>query len=302
MIDPPVTVGDERANVNDPRVTIDGAWTMTEPRWDDVYASADPGGCMPGCVFLKASMFVRWPDYRGDAGCYLHGGTTDSGHPSFHSRGRAIDIWISAGHLDVGTAMFDWCVANRVALGLNEVIFDGRIWRADNPGAGVHAYTVNPHRDHIHIAVNLAGARMELPWYTHQGHIPTPEEIAAFLRWLEEMNMEHGQAVHSVCAAGDRVITLERWGGMQTSWGASFDGAPYWPGLDNARQVILRGPRVDGGPSCITHASVPVSGWVLDLNGGMHPFRERGKSVPMPPARTVGYWAGGKQMPFNEIA
>ena len=84
-----------------------------------------------------------------------------------------------------------------------------------------------------------------------------------------------------MCAAGDRVITLERWGGMLTSWGATWEGGGYWPGTDVARRIVLRGPIVDGGPSCKTHASVPVSGWVQDLNGGMHPFREKGKGVPM---------------------
>jgi hypothetical protein len=88
---------------------------------------------------------------------------------------------------------------------------------------------------------------------------------------------------------------------MPNSWGATFEGGGYWPGKDVARKVVLRGPLTDGGPSCITHASVPVSGWVLDLNGAMHSFREKGANVPMPPARTVAYWKGGQILAFNEI-
>ena len=130
---------------------------------------------MPGCVFLKTALFVKWPQHRGDAGCYLHNGKTDSGRPSFHSRGRAIDIWIATGHLDVGTQMFDWCHANRNEIGLNEVIFNSRIWRADNLSAGIHAYTANRHQDHIHIALNLDGARAQLPFYTpHPNPPPAP--------------------------------------------------------------------------------------------------------------------------------
>ena len=144
---------------------------MTEPRFDPP-TEADPGGCTPGAVFLREMIFARWPKYRGDAGCYLHNGKTDSGNPSFHSVGRAIDIWIATGHLDVGTSIFDWCIANRSAIGLNEVIFNRRIWRADNLSAGVHAYTVNPHTDHIHIAINRDAARRLPPFYQRVGASP----------------------------------------------------------------------------------------------------------------------------------
>lgn len=136
-----------------------------EPRWDPVTASGDPGGCLPGLEFLRDSLFFGFPYYRGNAGCYLRGGTTDSGNPSFHSRGRAIDIWIATGHSEVGSAMFYWCYDHRNEIGLNEVIFNSRIWRADNPSGGIRSYTANRHTDHIHIALNLDGARMVLPFF-----------------------------------------------------------------------------------------------------------------------------------------
>lgn len=128
---------------------------------------------MPGCISLREAIFARWQSYRGDAGCYLHNGKTDGGNPSFHSRGRAIDIWIATGHTDVGQSIFDWCYANRNEIGLNEVIFNRRIWRADNIAHGIHAYTVNAHTDHIHIALNLDGARGLLPFYGGNEAIPT---------------------------------------------------------------------------------------------------------------------------------
>lgn len=147
-----------------------------EPRFDPP-TEADPHGCTPGAVFLREMIFARWPKYRGDAGCYLHNGKTDSGNPSFHSRGRAIDVWIATGHLDVGTAIFEWCVAHRVEIGLCEVIFNRRIWRGDNLGAGVHAYTVNPHTDHVHIAINRDAAARLLPFYQRVGDpIPTGDD------------------------------------------------------------------------------------------------------------------------------
>jgi hypothetical protein len=124
---------------------------------------------------------------------------------------------------------------------------------------------------------------------------PTPEQIAQFLRWLEEADVEHGMAANSVCAAGDRIITLDRWGGLHTSNGVKLRTPPkdptWWEGYDAARCIVLR-------PECLTNPSAPLSGWVQDLDGGLHPFAEEGK--PFPPARNAGYWKNGKLVPFNE--
>ncbi len=143
-----------------------------EPRFDPATSSPDPGGCLRGCELLRDMILAAW-EYNGFAGCYLHGGTTDSGNPSFHSRGRAIDIWIATGHINVGDAIFNWCYDHRNEIGLNEVICNRRIWRADNLSAGIHAYTINAHTDHIHIALNEDGANARLPFFA--GHTVNPD-------------------------------------------------------------------------------------------------------------------------------
>lgn len=121
---------------------------------------------------------------------------------------------------------------------------------------------------------------------------PSPADIEAYFRLLEEADVEHGMAAHTVCAAGDRLITLDRWGGLHSSNGVQFTGGGYWQGLDAARVIVLR-------PECVVDADAPLSGWVQDLNGGQHPFAQVG--APMPPERKTGYWKGGKLIQIAEL-
>lgn len=124
------------------------------------------------------------------------------------------------------------------------------------------------------------------------GGLPTAEQIAAYFRLLEELDVEHGMGVDSVATANDVVITLDRWGGMHPSNGVAFDGGGYWPGKDVARKIVLRA-------RCVVDPAAPISGWVQDLNGGLHPFAQKG--TPLPPARTVSYWKSGKIIDFAEL-
>jgi hypothetical protein len=117
---------------------------------------------------------------------------------------------------------------------------------------------------------------------------PSPEEIAAFLRWLEEIDVEHGQAVDFVLKPGDPTsgYTLERWGSVQAFGSAvPVRASGYWEGKDIARRIQV----VDWEKGL---------GYVMDLDGGLHPFGPDG--VPPLPQLKSPYWNGGKQVPFNE--
>jgi len=129
-------------------------------RYDAVTtAEPDPGKCRPGTVELRDHMLARFPGlkYGGGtaSGCYVPGGLNDDKKtPSPHGRGRAVDLAGTGKLLDDA---FDYAVANASILGIQQAIANSRIWSAYNdkpPGP----YTVNPHRDHIHLAQNLDGA------------------------------------------------------------------------------------------------------------------------------------------------
>jgi len=85
---------------------------------------------------------------------------------SDHPAGRAVDVIIAGwdtptGHAH-GTAVATWVTEHAAALGITYVIWDDRIWTADNAAAGWQPYThpsggsgpTLEHRDHVHISVH----------------------------------------------------------------------------------------------------------------------------------------------------
>jgi hypothetical protein len=103
-----------------------------------------------------------------------------------------------------------------------------------------------------------------------------------------------------------RAVTLDLHGGIQTDFGATFNGqGPYWPTADIARDFK------------VTNWTNPVQGYVLDLNGAAQPFGGAPSSLfggPFQPggdnARTLWVlsaanplkfwqvWAGGQEFEY----
>ncbi len=96
-------------------------------------------------------------------------GGVDSGHMkgSAHYSGRAVDFFfrpVSAENKVGGWALAHWAVANAARLGINTVIFDGRIWQVGSrseeewtayrvPSTSSGEAQILEHRDHVHIDV-----------------------------------------------------------------------------------------------------------------------------------------------------
>lgn len=77
---------------------------------------------------------------------------------SLHAVGRAADIFPRM--KSDGDRLAAWLVANASTLNVQEVIWYRRIWSALHPTEGFRAYHgENPHTDHVHVAINLAGAK-----------------------------------------------------------------------------------------------------------------------------------------------
>jgi len=72
---------------------------------------------------------------------------------SLHAEGRAVDISLG---LQAGRKAFEHAVAIACSSGIQEVIFNRRIWTSSK---GERAYNgVNPHTDYVHIGLNKCGA------------------------------------------------------------------------------------------------------------------------------------------------
>ncbi len=118
-------------------------------------------------------------DYGGGAIGYARScvrGTTE------HSDGRALD-WMLDAHDPADLAIADralgWMLANdaEVArrLGVQYIIWNGKIWRAYRASSGWAPYSGwSPHTDHIHISLTWDGAMKRTSWWTGKA-ITTPD-------------------------------------------------------------------------------------------------------------------------------
>jgi len=76
---------------------------------------------------------------------------------STHAEGRGIDIHVKT--INDGDKIRDWLFANRTTFGLQEIIWNRRIWTSNREKDGFRAYKgVNPHTDHVHTAQNRQSA------------------------------------------------------------------------------------------------------------------------------------------------
>lgn len=166
---------------------------------------------------------------------------------------------------------------------------DGRWDCAGSSGSGKGVGIVPRHPSFWQAALRIPGLE------DHSQPGMTPEQWAELARALEELDVEHGQAVDTVCAAGGRIITLARGGELygQRPGGAAItlQGTGWWPNQDVARKIVLK-------PECLTNETAPIRGWVQDLNGALHGFAEAGAKIPA--GRSAVYFSGGKILAFNE--
>lgn len=86
-----------------------------------------------------------------------------------HSEGRAVDVVPSseAGALALVAQLLaeDYTLARR--MGVQEIIYDGRIWSASKPTRQMRRYRGgSPHRKSVHIGLNKRGASMRTSFWT----------------------------------------------------------------------------------------------------------------------------------------
>jgi cell wall-associated NlpC family hydrolase len=112
------------------------------------------------------------------------------------------------------------------------------------------------------------------------------QEWAAVKALAEAMDVEHGMAVDLAVNPNNpnQLVQLTRWGSLHPVGCEIAPGEkpPYWKGQDVARRVV------------VTEWTPKVSGYILDLNGGIHGFGNRQD-------QKGGYWKTGQIKPFNEV-
>lgn len=117
------------------------------------------GGCRDGSTRLLTYLTDLFD--LGVSGCYNPDSTTDSGAPSYHVSGCAIDLtadWYDLAVRARGDAAFDWAVAHAEELNLQEAIFGERIITSRRWSEGVRFYAPDDHKNHVHIALGRGPA------------------------------------------------------------------------------------------------------------------------------------------------
>lgn len=94
--------------------------------------------------------------------------TASSGQMSVHGTGRALDIFIPtvAGKADNtrGDKVAHWLIENSEKIGVQLIIWDRTIWRADGTNDASYGGP-HPHDDHLHIELNVEAAAAQTPWF-----------------------------------------------------------------------------------------------------------------------------------------
>lgn len=111
--------------------------------------------------------------------------TQKNGKPSDHAEGRAVDIYLSAyedGERQLGDGLFDMFKANGIALGVDHVIWNRRIWSQEKGGPRPYTSRENgPHDDHVHVSFTRAGSQTQTTLLDKL--IPELRQTLDFQRW-----------------------------------------------------------------------------------------------------------------------
>jgi hypothetical protein len=69
----------------------------------------------------------------------------------------------------VGDPIANWLVQNAEAIGVQYIIWNRVQWTGSRKGRKDRDYTgPSPHTDHIHVELNLDGARRATPWFLNR--------------------------------------------------------------------------------------------------------------------------------------
>ncbi len=145
------------------RLTYDGP-----PKWS---SRACSGGLKSGSKKLGEFLRDEFSQVDSIGGYACRRNTANASELSVHGTGRALDVFIpktKSGAADnaKGDKVANWLVTRASKIGVQLVIWDRTIWRAN--GSNDSAYHgPHPHDDHIHVELTEEAAAMKMPWFAN---------------------------------------------------------------------------------------------------------------------------------------
>lgn len=266
-----------------------GSWTPDvvggNVRYDDAPAWQGGRNCTgtftAGARELKAHLVATYPQITSIGGYSCRQNTADASKTSVHGTGRALDIMIrtdrSKADNGKGDPIARWLINNATELGVQYIIWDRTSYNSSRSGRKYRAYTgPNPHVDHLHVELNLAGANKRTSWY---GGTPTPA------RPIAETRVSTGTGDNSVFV-GATIPTRQRvapGARVRQEWRLRNTGTTTWTnpryGLARTSGPSFEGPSSIGLPAGTSVAPGGTALFVLDATAptepGVHTARFR---------------------------
>lgn len=148
------------------------------PRWTGT--STCSGGLKEGARRLGASLMRRFSGIRTIGGYACRRNTASSSQMSVHGTGRALDVMIprvrEQADNGAGDPVANWLVANAARIGVQMIIWDQTVWRADGRGESRYGGP-NPHTDHIHVEITNEAATLRTPFFTQGEAAEDPTDM-----------------------------------------------------------------------------------------------------------------------------
>jgi hypothetical protein len=140
------------------------------PKWTG--SAACTGKLKPGGHKLGEYLIEHFNAVASVGGYACRRNTADASRMSVHGTGRALDVFIpmAGGAADNGQGdkVANWLVLHAQRIGVQLVIWDKTIWRANGRNDGAYGGP-NPHADHIHVELTIEAAAMSTPWFSDMG-------------------------------------------------------------------------------------------------------------------------------------
>ena len=139
------------------------------PPWDG--GSGCAHGFAPGAEELAFRLARRFTQIARVFGYECRPNTANPAETSQHGTGRALDLAIPTRDGDAnnerGDPVANWLVENSSRIGVQLVIWDRTVWVGYLAAPKARRYTgPDPHADHIHVELNVAGASLATPFFS----------------------------------------------------------------------------------------------------------------------------------------
>ena len=143
---------------------------VSAPEWTTTKACG--GKLRPGSHVLGEYLLDHFAIITSIGGYACRRNTADQARMSVHGTGRALDVFIpmvsGAANNAQGDKVANWLVKNAQSIGVQLIIWDRSVWRANGTNDAPYGGPV-PHTDHIHVELTTEAAAQTTAWFATMG-------------------------------------------------------------------------------------------------------------------------------------